>query len=207
MTRTPAGRKGRKTGGQRAACVLACVVLLGLLPGCSYVLDIFANPDAPMFKLVVQSDGVQDRLEWDPSGLSRTQPADTDSQGRDRSWEMLFGYYVFVSTNTPYDGYRLAARILNDDIVTRTWVNRFWNSTSGKWYETQSGFEPSDALGYVGLANTWTLPVSGASRFYRVAVIALKRSVDEVRNDKDERVGDQISYRLAEMGVSGWGAP
>ncbi|HPH02569.1 MAG TPA: hypothetical protein PK297_06405, partial [Spirochaetota bacterium] len=94
--------------------LLTCVLtlLLAGVAGCSYVLDAFANPDAPVFQLFVTSEGSLDRLRWDASSLSRAVPADEDVLGRDRSWEMLYGYYVFVSTNTPYDGYRLAARLL-----------------------------------------------------------------------------------------------
>jgi len=175
--------------------------------GCSYVLDVFANPDAPVFQLFVTSEGGRDRLVWDASSLARGIPDNTDALGRDRSWEMLYGYYIFVSTNTPYDGYRLAARLLNQSIVSNSWQNHEWNSLTGKWFDTPLSFAPVDELGHSPLTNAWTgLPTSG-TQYYRVVILALKRNISEVRNEKDERVGDSIVYTLSEMGVSGWGAP
>ncbi len=189
--------------------LLTCVLtlLLAGVAGCSYVLDAFANPDAPVFQLFVTSEGSLDRLRWDASSLSRAVPADEDALGRDRSWEMLYGYYVFVSTNTPYDGYRLAARLLNQSIVSNSWQNHEWNSLTGKWFDTPLSFAPVDGLGHLPLTNAWTGLPSTRTQYYRVVIIALKRNISEVRNDKDERIGDSIVYTLGEMGVSGWGAP
>ena len=121
---------------------------------------------------------------------------------------MLYGYYIFASGESPYDGYQLVARLINPLMIGRTWNNRLWNSASEKWRTETVGFTPADAIGYEALQHEWTSPaVAWPKRYYRVAVIALKRSVEEQRTSEGERAGDEIIYSLDDLGVSGWGTP
>ena len=106
---------------------LSCLFLLA---GCSWLLDAVANPDAPTFPLEVKAAAGEHALAWSASGLPLEKPADKTSLGTERDWEMLYGYYVFAAADNPYTGYVLVGRLVNPEVLARTWMNSTWNGSS-----------------------------------------------------------------------------
>lgn len=185
-------------------CLLLAV--LALVPACSYMLDAVANPDAPTFALEVVPEGSGLRLSWDASGISTAKPDDKDSLGQPRDWEMLYGYYVFAASETPYDGYVLVGRLLNSAVLSRTWSSTVWSVSGNKMVDVPVTVIPTGAPASQDLANTFFIDDMYGYKYYRVAIIVLERTVTVKRDENDEKLGTEIIYKLRSHDVSGWGA-
>ena len=185
-------------------CLL--LALLAVVSACSYMLDAVANPDAPTFALEVAPEGSGLRLSWAASGITAAKPDDTDSLGREREWEMLYGYYVFAAFETPYDGYVLVGRLLNSAVLSRAWSSTVWSVSGNKLVDVPVTVIPDGAPASQDLANTFFIDDSSGYKYYRVAVIVLERTVTDKRDENDEKLGMEIIYKLRSHDVSGWGA-